>query len=362
MITLNLNTRQTIRASATPSTPKDYTALMIHALQATAAGLNTGRIGAVETAAGMWGRAMASATVTPDSAALAGLTPPVMEQIGRALLTRGESLHVIVVADGGVSLLPASSWDVRGDSQTWWYRCVLSAPDHTQTVSVPAASVLHPRYGCDVRRPWRGCSPLVSAAETLRGASNIEAATAEEFSFTLAQLVTPDSMKPDMPGGPVLYDGNQQGQLADSFAQALAHPAPMIGSNVIVPPEAVKLSRLGPEPPESYEGLRTVIEMTVYRACGIPVSLLDSRAAGTASREAYRQFVASTVEPIGRLVEHEIRLKLDSGAGISFDGLRSTDLTARARAFSSLTTGGATPESSARAVGFDELQFRAVPV
>ena len=310
MISLDLRTPIEQRNS-TPS-PLSYTEHMIHALQYTAAGLNTGRIGAVETAAGMWGRALASATVTPDSAALAGLTPPVMEQIGRALLVRGESVHVIVVADGGVSLIPASSWDVRGDSQTWWYRCVLSAPDHTQTVSVPAASVLHNRYGCDVRRPWRGCSPLVSAAETLRGASNIEAATAEEFSFTLAQLVTPDSMKPDMPGGPVLYDGNQQGQLADSFAQALAHPAPMIGSNVIVPPEAVKLSRLGPEPPESYEGLRTVIEMTVYRACGIPVSLLDSRAPGTAAREGYRQFVASTVQPLGRLIEHELRVKLDA--------------------------------------------------
>lgn len=360
MISLDLRTPIEQRSS-TPS-PLSYTEHMIHALQYTAAGINTGKIGAVETAAGWWGRSLASATVTPNSAALAGLTPPILEQIGRSLLTRGESVHVISVADGGVSLIPASSWDVRGDSRAWWYRCVLAAPDSSETVSVPGDSVLHTRYGCDVRRPWRGCSPLVSAAETLRGASNIEAATAAEFAFELKQLVTPDSMRADMPGGPVQLDGNQQGQLADSFAQALAHPAPMIGSNVIVPPEAVKLSRLGPEPPESYEGLRTVIEMSVYRACGLPPALLDPRAAGNSSREAYRQFVASTISPIGRLIEHELRIKLDAGAGIAFDALRSTDLTARARAFSSLTTGGATAESAAAAVGFDGLQFLAVPV
>ena len=168
-------------------------------------------------------------------------------------------------------------------------------------------------------------------------------------------------MKADMPGGPVLYDGEQQGQLADSFAQALAHPSPVVGSNVIVPPEAVKLSRMGPSPPETYEPLRTAVEWTIYRAAGIPVSLLDSRAPGTAAREGYRQFVASTVQPLGRLVEHELRVKLDAGAAVRFDELRSSDLTARARAFSSLTTGGATAESAAAAVGFDGLQFRAVP-
>ena len=341
----------------------NYTDLAVSRLISAASGAagDGSTLAVVECAAGWWGRALASATVTPNSAALAGLTPPIMEQIGRSLLTRGESLHVISVADGGVSLIPAASWDVRGDSRAWWYRCVLASPDNTETVFVPADSVLHNRYGCDVRRPWRGCSPLVSAAETLRAASNIEAATATEFSFQLAQILTPDSMKADMPGGPVLYDGEQQGQLADSFAQALAHPSPVVGSNVIVPPEAVKLSRMGPSPPESYEGLRTVIEMTVYRACGIPVSLLDSRAPGTAAREGYRQFVASTVQPLGRLVEHELRVKLDAGAAVRFDELRSSDLTARARAFSSLTTGGATAESAAAVVGFDELQFQEVP-
>ena len=359
MIELNLRTPIEQRSS-TPAA-LSYTQTMIHALQATAAGITTGKIAAVETAAGWWGRALASATVSPNTSALAGLTPPVLEQIGRALLTRGESVHVIVVAGGGVSLIPASSWDIRGDATTWWYCCVLAAPDHTETVTVPGDSILHNRYGCDVRRPWRGCSPLVSAAETLRGASNIEAATAAEFAFELKQLVTPDSLKQDMPGGPVIKTEPENKALADSLAQALAHPAPMVGSNVIVPPEAVKLARLGPEPPESYEGLRTVLERSVFMACGIPPALLDPRAAGNASREAYRQFVASTVAPLGRLLEYELRVKLDAGAAVRFDELRSSDLTARARAFSSLTTGGATAESAAAVVGFDELQFRAVP-
>ena len=339
----------------------NYTDLAVSRLISAASGAagDGAALGAVECAAGLWGRALASATVGPDSAALAAMTPPVLEQIGRALCRFGESLYVIDVADGGVSLLPASSWDVRGDARAWWYRCVLASPDSSETVKVSAASVLHVRYGCDARRPWRGCSPL--AAETLRAASNIETATRAEFSFQLAQLITPSAVKPGA-GDPMMLDEPQARKLVDSIADALAHPAPAIGSNVVLPPQVIEVSRLGPEPPASYADLRMVIENTIYRACGIPPSMVDPRAPGAASREAYRQFVASTISPIGRLVEHELRIKLDAGAGIAFDALRSTDLTARARAFSSLTTGGATPESSARAVGFDELQFRAVPV
>ena len=121
-----------------------------------------GALAAIETAARWWGSGLASATVKPeDNLALKSVSPLVLDAIGRALCRSGESLHMIDVRNGQVTLTPISSWEIRGsdDPSTWTYRCTLSGPSSTRTFTLDAASVVHIRYAPAPSSPWAGRSP-----------------------------------------------------------------------------------------------------------------------------------------------------------------------------------------------------------
>ena len=108
---------------------ESYTDQVISRLVAASAGMGDGSLAlaAIETAARWWGFGLASATVKPSSLALAGITPSVLDTIGRALCRSGESLHVIAVRGGRVTVTPTARWTVHGSDnlETWRYRCDL---------------------------------------------------------------------------------------------------------------------------------------------------------------------------------------------------------------------------------------------
>ena len=101
-------------------------------------------VAAVETAAGLWGRAFASAKVEPDgNRQTAGITPSVLEMIGRQLIRRGEVVFQIVVSAGAVRLIPAASFSVMGGPEGWTYEIHVSAADaifYADTGSICRAS------------------------------------------------------------------------------------------------------------------------------------------------------------------------------------------------------------------------------
>ena len=114
---------------------------------------------ALEAAAGCYARAFSVASVTPTTTTTHALTPGCLALIGRDLIRRGESVHLVDVAgDGAVRLVPAGSWDVRGGWRMadWWYRLDLFGPTGNVTRLVPAAAVLHCKYSVDPARPWFG--------------------------------------------------------------------------------------------------------------------------------------------------------------------------------------------------------------
>ena len=99
------------RASATDA--------LVAAIVAAAGNQGTGdhrAIAAVETAAGLYASAFASAEVETDDARVAArLTPAFLSMMARSLIRRGEFLAVLEATPGrGLELLPAGSWDVRG--------------------------------------------------------------------------------------------------------------------------------------------------------------------------------------------------------------------------------------------------------
>ena len=327
---------------------ESYTAQVVSRLVAAASGVGDGgALAAIETSARWWGSGLASATVSPVNSALSAISPSVLDTIGRSLCRSGESLHVITVRGGRVSLTPVGSWTVHGsaDPSTWKYRVTMNGPTSTRTTTLDAASVLHIRYAPDPSSPWRGRSPVALALDTFKAASLLEGATSEEFSFTQKQLIAPrrgagdfapiDSLAPDVIT-----------KIVDSFAQH-------VGAPTIVLPADVVPSRLGPEPPDSYALLRDRFENSILAMCGIPPALVAARATGTGAREAYRQVLHGLIKPLGDLVVEELQAKLDPAAAMDFSSLRAGDITSTSRAFGSLVTAGLSTEQAASIVGIE---------
>ena len=83
-----------------------------------------------------------------------------------------------------------------------------------------------------------------------------------------------------------------------------------------------KPRRIGAAPPAALNEIRTAAALTVFGACGVPPSLFTLPADGTGQREAWRRFLHGSVSPVARLVEAELRDKLDvPDLALSFDGL-----------------------------------------
>ena len=118
-----------------PEVRESYTDQVVARMLAASTGVGDGgALAAIETAARWWGSGLASATVKPSEIELAALTPSVLDTIGRALCRVGESLHVIAIRNGRVTLTPTASWTVQGDDDpaSWMIsRDTLNGPDST---------------------------------------------------------------------------------------------------------------------------------------------------------------------------------------------------------------------------------------
>ena len=332
-----------------------YTEQVVSRLLASASGAVDGSsLAALETASRIWGAGLSSATVKPENnLALRSVSPVVLDAVGRGLCRSGESLHVIAVRNGQVSLTPCGSWSVHGgdDPTSWRYSCSMSGPSTTRTITVEAASVLHIRYAPSPASPWRGRSPVQLALDTFKAASLLEGAAKEEFSFTQKQLIAPrrgsgdfapiDSLSPDVIT-----------KIVESFAQH-------VGAPTIVLPADVVPSRLGPSPPDSFAALRDRFEQSILAACGIAPSLIAAQANGTALREGFRQILHSLLKPLGALVAAELREKLDPAAALDFSELRAGDIVGTSRALGSLVKAGLSPAAAAAIVGISDVEVTA---
>ena len=117
-----------------------------------------------------------------------------------------------------------------------------------------------------------------------------------------------------------------------------------------------KAMRIGASPPIALDTLRSSAARHILAACGVPIELIEL-GQGTASREAYRRFLHSSVVPVAELVATELRQKLDApNLALSFDKLFASDLSGRARAFQSMVGGGMDVTKAAALAGLMEAE------
>ena len=333
-----------------------YTDAIVQMLQDRATGVaaSSDGLGALEVAAGLWSRGLASATISPASPVTAALSPAVLASMGRGLVRRGEALYVLDVKDDGLRMLEASSWDVSGghDPASWVYRVDLPGPSVTASRRYPAASVIHIRFAVHPSSPWKGVSPLDWATATGKLGANLERRLGEESSGPVGYVL------------PVPSDGGD-----DNLADLKTDLANLGGGVALVettaggwsegrgsaPRRDWKPERLGAAIPAGNVDLWSGVGRVVLAACGVPPSLADASADGTAQRESWRRFLHSSLQPVSRIIESELTAKLDTEISLSFRSLMASDLAGRARAFGSLTTNEdkLTGAQAARVCGFD---------
>ena len=330
------------RAEVRESQP--FTDAVVSAIAEQAGGASVGdpsAIAALETAAGLYARAFAAATVEPAHPAI---TPAVLALIARGLIRRGESLHLVDVDGGAPVLIPAGSWDVRGPwrESEWWYRLDLFGPSGNVTKFVPADAVAHFRYAFDPARPWLGLSPLQWARDTGVLAANLERRLGEEAGGSTARLlpVPADGGDGDEDTDPL---AKLKGDISNAKGRALVIETTSAGwgdGKSAAPLADWKQQRVGPDPPEALGALRTAAGLAVLNACGVPVSLATD-ADGTSQRESWRRFVMGSVEPVARMVAVELARKLDvPGLRFDFSSLWAHDLAGRAASFKAMIAGG----------------------
>ena len=330
------------------SSSGSYTDAVVTALLQAASGsvsADPSTLGALEVCAGAWSRAFASATVQPQTAISAAVSPSALATIGRGLIRRGQTMHLIDVGvDGGVELLDVGHWDTRGHASrsSWFVRADLHGPDTTITRTVAYSGVIHCRYAFDPARPWIGVGPLSWALQTGRLAAALERALADEAGSPVGSVI------PVPEGNREPTDEDEDD--ADPLAGLKADIAKLRGSVALVetmsgghgdrggrPDSDWKAHRIGAHPPDVLNEIRTAAAMSVFGACGVPPSLFMLPADGTGQREAWRRFLHGSVSPVARMVADELRLKLEiPDLTLSFDSLYAADLSGRARAWRSL--------------------------
>ena len=252
----------------------------------------------------------------------------------------GECLYRLDVdLDGRTRLLRATSYSVYGadpDPATWRYHLSLYGPTQSRMVDADASEVMHVRYATLTGYPWRGLSPLRMAAASGALAARLTEALGQEAAVAVARVIP-------MPQG-------QSAAVSNAIKMLITDPE----SGRIVLPETTKAGggasmgsapardyradRLGFDAPESEEAMYRTLLMEVGAICGVPWPLMPgSGAAGPAIREAQRELLTGTVQPLGDLIIEEAARVLETPVTITHHKLAAADVAARARGVHILT-------------------------
>ena len=313
---------------------------------------------AVESAAGLYARCLAAADVEAAPPFKRAITPSVLAQIGRDMIRSGNSYHLINVVNGRLELRPQSHAHARGasaDPLQWSYESTEAGPTDSVTRLVSATQMIHCRYAVDRSRSWEGQAPWSWARSTSGAISGLDNLLSRETRGPHGHLLSiPESPQIDEDGDIRPLDGFRN-DLAKAKGGTLILETPSNWS----PSAGVSGGRSGIDKTELgldrslIDSLRTSVGRDVLAAAGVPPSLFQANADGTAQRESFRRFLHSSLTPLTRLVEQELSMKLETEIRLDLSGLNAADIAGKARAFGQLTKGGMSKKQAKKVTGLN---------
>ena len=295
--------------------------------------------GAVELAAGVIGRAFASAQVDAISEIIKdALTPSVLAHIGRMLIRAGECVYAIDTSGGSLALLPASTWDIQGGvlPESWEYRMSIGAPNGTAEITLPYSGVVHVRYAYSPERAWVGLSPMEIARQAGRLDAEINQALADESGMPRGGILPLPSQPDDDISGEI---EETLGKLNGRIMTAESMTSMAAGGYQEAPKGDWQVKRVGANFPMPLVTLRRDADELILGLCGVPIEFLKG-ADGSALREAYRRMLFGTIQPLGAIVSQELTEKLETPISFTWNELRAADRASGARAYKALREAG----------------------
>ena len=305
--------------------------------------------GAVQSASALWARCLSVAAAEPE---LEAVSPDLLGAIGYDLGVVGEHVSVLQVdGSGRVALLRASSWNIAGgaDPRSWLYDVSLSGPTGTHTRVVPADGVLHVRYLPDCRTPWRGVAPWKRAPTLSKLSAEVEAALVREARLPTKQIIP-------MPQGLPAAAETMKDRIQNGNDQVILPPTTAGGmgaGRTSAPLTDWKVTRMKSEPDEGLVQLCRDIPGQIGVLYGIPNVLTSGSGSETQTREAFRRFVLTAVEPLALIVSRELTRVFEVPVELDLAQLAHIDLAGRARAFKAFVASGLSASDAAKLVGVE---------
>ncbi|MCY3918742.1 MAG: hypothetical protein OXG38_02900 [Chloroflexi bacterium] len=267
---------------------------------------------AVGIASTMYGNALAGATVTGASRLVAdALTPPILGYLGRMYASKGMATLLIDVGPGGLQLTPCRLVEVRGGR----LRTRRRAGHRLIERWVAPAEVVHVVYEPS-EDPLVGLPPWIRAPHFAAAAVNSDRALQREnaspvgWGLSTAGDLTGEATD-DATAGVIKNLNDARGKVValptQSDRQAYQPPA------TSTPPahrEGV-LTRFGPTYSQPTPQVVGHLCSALLAELGVPPVLAEPNAAGGVWREARRYFQTSSVGPVAKAAQAELRAKLD---------------------------------------------------
>ena len=301
---------------------------------------------AIEAVAGMLSRAFADAEVVAEPWAAAAVSPFWLMQVGRSLIREGASLSVIDMTGGDVDLVPAAFWNFEAletpgaeREADWHARVTTYGPSSSYTRLLARDRLVYVRWGTSPGSRYRGQGPTSWAHLTARLQGEAERSLGDEAAGPLAQILPiPQDGGDDSDDDPLASLKADIGAARGKAVLTETTAAGWAEGRTAAPMQDWQAKRLGPAPPEAMVRVADAAFSRMVAACGASVSLFVD-ADGTAQREAWRRWHLGTVQPLARLLAHELTARLETSVVLKLDKY-PTDLAGRASAFKALVTGG----------------------
>ena len=309
-------------------------------------GANAEAAAAVECSAALVSRCFQALQIEAASVVQDALNPDVLGRIGRALVLRGQSLHLIGNENPGrIDLIPSASWDVVGtsDPATWRFRADVFGPKTVRvTRNVPQELALHLVVNSGDQTPWYGNPSWQSAKLTSDLLAAIEGNLAGEYGLKPARIApAPTTSEAEQ-------DAYRDKLKGGGVVTVSASNAPVAGVRGMESAQTWQPAKVGRDVQPGDAPLLSEVFRQVTAACGVPATLFGAQ--GDA-REAWRRFQLSLLQPYGRVLSSELRRKFGE-VSLSWDAVGGNDLVGRSRALTSLTTAGVPLDEAMRKAGF----------
>ena len=292
---------------------------------------------AVVSATDLTRRAFMVAQIMPQNRRTALLTPGLMAMIAGRCLLYGNSVTEMFTSQrgGGMELIPVPTFEVGGSIPrvTWTYNLKWRNQDNDEIEKQVAGDrVLHVRYMEDAEQPWYGRGPLQRAGVSSEQLAYIERSLSHDARTPVAHILPlPDAASVTQRQGIAEGIRNARGQVTvPETAMAGFGQGP-----AAAPQRDMVTSRVGPDMPSAAIELREKTSAWVSQALGVNPAMFGPN--GGAQREAVRHYYHFTLLAIARLIEAELREKLDiPSLRVSLEDLQAVDVSARSRAVVSL--------------------------